>query len=72
MGGGDLDHLVIIVSAMEYSVVDTTMPWINPELPGRSPATIENGNVAEIGPERHRWEESTATLKSYNTLEKAL
>ena len=33
---------------------------------------MENGNVAQIGSERHIWEEATTTFKPYNTLEQAI
>ena len=70
--GGVLGHIVTIVSPVAYAVVAPTTPCINPKSSGRAPATIDNGNVAQIGAERNRWEEATATLKAYNTLKRAL
>ena len=70
--GGVLGHLFTIVSPVAYAIVAPTTPCINPKSPGRAPATIDNGNVAQIVAERHRWEQSTATFKSYNTLYQAL
>ena len=40
LGGGALGHIVIIVSAAAYTVVDPTSPWENPSFPGQAQAKI--------------------------------
>ena len=72
IGGGDLGYLGIIASSTEHAVVAPEINWINPAFPGRSPATIDNGTVAQIFAERHILEEATEPFKPYITLYQAL
>jgi hypothetical protein len=47
--------------------------WVNPSFPGRTPSLIEGGGTAaQIIAAKHRWEEATTTLKTYNTVQSAL
>jgi hypothetical protein len=61
LGGGALGHLGIIVSEAAYAIVAPTgengpLLWVYPTPPGRAPAVIDQGTVAQLIPSRHSWE----------------
>jgi hypothetical protein len=76
LGGGTLGHLGLIISEASYAIIypatngEPTF-WINPQAPGRAPATTD-GTEAQISAARHIWEEDVQTYRTCTSVQQAL
>jgi hypothetical protein len=73
LGVGAFGYLGVIISNIAYEGISPLAAWVNPPLPGRAPEEIEGGGTAaQIGANKHSWEEATSAFKTYNTVQSAL
>jgi hypothetical protein len=77
LGGGALGHLGLIVSDAVYAISVPTgangpILWTNPTAPGRAPALLDQGTVAQLSAVRHSWEEAVLSYGTFNTVQQAL
>jgi hypothetical protein len=66
LGGGALGHLDLIFSNAAYTIIAPTgkkgpLLWKKPTAPGRAPAVMDQGTVAQLSAVRHSWEEAVLT-----------
>jgi hypothetical protein len=68
--------LGLIISDASYAMISPTTEavptlWINPQAPGRAPATTD-GTSAQISAARHIWEEDVQTYNTRTSVQQAL